>query len=408
MPPPDPSLFAWCTEEAPRTVLAALRERGGARFVGGCVRDSLLGIPPGTAGRTDIDVATTLHPQQTLNALQAAGIRAIPTGIEHGTITAVVAGCPIEITTLRSDVTTDGRRATVAFTEDWAEDASRRDFTINALYLDEALGVVDFFGGLEDLQQGRVRFIGTATDRLREDYLRILRFMRFTARFSDVMDAEGWDACRALQAGIQSLSKERIWQEMRKLVLAPRAVTVLHESAASGILAQLTPRVPAHPARFALVAASAPPSSVPLALRALWPDADRAAFRAAFKPPRTVLDQIDQLDAARAGEDQGLCLRALHYRFGADATRDAIQLAAAENQTPTDDPQVARRLAVLSQQSEPAFPLRGADVIGAGVPAGPAVKAILAKAEALWIAEGLPDVSPDQAQRYLLRVLDQR
>ncbi|MES2058932.1 MAG: CCA tRNA nucleotidyltransferase, partial [Pseudomonadota bacterium] len=204
------------------TVLGAAR--GNARFVGGAVRDTLLGIDV-----ADVDIATPLAPDDVLDQLRAAGIRAIPTGLAHGTITAVLPdGSPVEVTTLRRDVSTDGRHAIVAFTDDWREDAARRDFTMNALYADPLTGeVFDYFGGREDLAAQRVRFIGDPLQRIAEDHLRILRFFRFHARFGDEPDAAGLTACAARANDLMALSRERIAAELVKLLVAVHAVRVV-------------------------------------------------------------------------------------------------------------------------------------------------------------------------------------
>jgi poly(A) polymerase len=196
-------------------VAAVVAALGTARYVGGCVRDSLAGSPA-----KDIDLATPLSPNEVIDRLERAGLKAVPTGIDHGTITAVSSGAVVEVTTLRRDVSTDGRRATVAFTDDWREDAARRDFTINALYADPATGdVTDYFGGVDDLAAGIVRFIGAPLERIAEDHLRILRFFRFHARFgSGAPDAESLSACAARANDLMALSRERIADELLKIL----------------------------------------------------------------------------------------------------------------------------------------------------------------------------------------------
>ena len=208
-------------------LLTALDAAGGkARYVGGAVRDGLLGLAV-----NDLDIATTLAPQDVLDRLKAAEIKAVPTGIDHGTITAVIAGWPVEITTLRRDVSTDGRRATVAYTDDWREDAARRDFTINALYADPLSGeIADYFGGVADLEARRLRFIGDADARIAEDHLRILRYFRFLARYGDdELDNMAYAACVSAANSLMALSRERIADELLKLlgVAAPVAVIVV-------------------------------------------------------------------------------------------------------------------------------------------------------------------------------------
>ncbi|MBY0397298.1 MAG: CCA tRNA nucleotidyltransferase, partial [Thermoleophilia bacterium] len=209
----------WITADHVQAVLAAI-ERGGHRalLVGGCVRNDLLGLPV-----TDIDIATDAPPARVAELASGAGLRCVPTGIDHGTVTVIAEGRPHEVTTFRRDVETDGRRAVVAFSERLEDDASRRDFTMNALYADRGGAVLDPVGGIGDLRARRVRFVGNPAERIREDYLRILRFFRFHAAYGDVsagLDAEALAACAGLAAGIDGLSRERVGQEMRKLLSA--------------------------------------------------------------------------------------------------------------------------------------------------------------------------------------------
>ena len=219
--------------------LFAALPAGSLRFVGGCVRNAIWNEPVG-----DIDLACQLDPEAVTSALDTAKIRYVPTGIEHGTVTAVIDGTPYEITSLRRDVETDGRRATVAYTTDWAEDAQRRDLTINALYADLPGRVFDPTGlGLEDMQSRKFRFVGQADDRVREDYLRILRFFRFLAWYGgqEKVDAASLKACREHQSGIKTLSVERIWMEMKKLLSAPNPVRACHIMLTNGILETVFP-----------------------------------------------------------------------------------------------------------------------------------------------------------------------
>lgn len=208
---------AWLHREDLAGLVTALGH-DNARYVGGAVRDSLLGLPV-----KDIDMASVLVPSAVIERLQDAGIRSVPTGIEHGTVTAILPGGPVEITTLRHDVSTDGRRATVVFANDWREDAARRDFTMNALYADPLTGeIFDWFGGNLDLELRRVRFIGDARQRIREDHLRILRYFRFQARFGTTpADAEAEAACAELAATLKGLSRERVGAEMMNLLGLP-------------------------------------------------------------------------------------------------------------------------------------------------------------------------------------------
>jgi poly(A) polymerase len=248
-------------------LLDALDAKGGAtRFVGGCVRDALLGLE-----QSDVDLATRLTPEEVVARLQAARIKAVPTGIAHGTITAVPAGSPVEVTTLRRDVSTDGRRATVAFTDDWKEDAARRDFTINALSADPVNGeVFDYFGGLDDLAARRVRFIGDPLQRIAEDHLRILRFFRFHARFgAEAPDPEGLEACAARANDLMALSRERIADELLKLLALPDPTPTVALMIARGIFRPVLPEIESAARLQKLVAAEHSAGIAPNAIRRL-------------------------------------------------------------------------------------------------------------------------------------------
>ncbi len=230
----------WINAVPSQTVLAMIKAEGhDAFFVGGCVRNGLVGLPV-----MDIDIATSALPEEVVQLTEAAGYRAVPTGIEHGTVTIVVEDMPHEVTTFRKDVATDGRRATVAFSKDIADDARRRDFTMNALYADADGAVIDPLGGIRDLKDRRVRFIEDAITRVKEDYLRILRFFRFHAWFGDPdagLDPEGLAACAELSEGIEQLSKERIGAEMAKLLAAPDPAPAVAAMRTAGVLARVLP-----------------------------------------------------------------------------------------------------------------------------------------------------------------------
>ncbi|WP_312490768.1 CCA tRNA nucleotidyltransferase, partial [Sphingomonas sp.] len=233
----NPATMPW----ADRDDLIALAATLEARFVGGAVRDSLLGHAV-----ADIDLATPLSPDIVIERVRACGFKPVPTGIAHGTITAVLPDGPVEVTTLRRDVSTDGRHAVVAFTDDWREDAARRDFTMNALYADPRTGALfDYFGGLDDLKAGRVRFIGDPVQRIAEDHLRILRFFRFHARFGQTIDEAGLAACTARANDLMALSRERIAAELLKLLVAARAVPVVALMVERGILRAVIPEIDA-------------------------------------------------------------------------------------------------------------------------------------------------------------------
>ncbi|WP_409515215.1 CCA tRNA nucleotidyltransferase, partial [Brevundimonas sp.] len=286
----------WLEASATRAVMTALETAGGtgcARFVGGCVRNSLLDQPV-----DDIDIATRLTPDQTMAALKAAGLKAVPTGVEHGTVTGVSERRPYEITTLRRDVETDGRRAVVAFTQDWAQDAARRDFRLNALYADAAGQVFDpTGGGLADAAAGRIVFVGEAQTRIREDYLRILRFFRFYAWYGrGAPDAAGLAACAALKAGMDRLSAERVSKELLKLLAAPDPRSAVQAMAEAGVLDRVLPQV--QPLTLFQAICDLTPDPV-LRLSALLP-AEAAAVAGVAGALRLSNAQRDRLTAAVA------------------------------------------------------------------------------------------------------------
>ena len=350
-------------------------DRGEARFVGGAVRDTLLGLDA-----HDIDLATIHAPGEVVRRLEAAGIKAVPTGIAHGTVTAVSAGTVVEVTTLRRDVSTDGRHAIVAYTDDWREDAARRDFTMNALYADPASGAVfDWFGGLADLAAGRVRFIGDPYSRIAEDHLRILRFFRFHARFGERVDAEGLAACVARANDLMALSRERVAAELTKLLVARSAVPVIALMEAEGIFRPIVPEIDAAGvARLRALAERETAAGIaPDAIRrlaALLP-ADAAESVGA----RLKLSNADRkrlvLATAGAG-DEGA--RGLAYRCGIDVARDRLLVAGAN-------------VADLNDWITPRLPVGGGDLVARGLGKGPLVARTLKRIETRWIAENFPD-----------------
>jgi poly(A) polymerase len=363
---------------------------GEARFVGGVVRNALLGKPV-----SDIDVATPHPPEKVRALLEAAGVKAVPTGIEHGTITAVVNGKPFEVTTLRRDVETDGRRAVVAFTTDWAEDARRRDFTMNALYADADGEVYDHVGGVADLEAGLVRFVGDPAARIREDYLRILRLFRFHAWYGQGgLDADALIAVEQEKAGLAKLSGERIAKEMLKLLEAANPVAVLVAMGETGVLAEVLPGAPdiMRLKRLAAADASAalPPDGV-LRLAALLPR-DKAVAQAVAKRWKLSNAYTDRLmDLAEAGEAVTPYLSThdvakLLYKLGPERFRDRVRLAWAE--APQAFVQWRTFLASANEWQRPVFPLSGEDVMAAGVVRGPAVGQVLSEVEAWWMENG--------------------
>lgn len=365
----------WTRRDDLAALLAALGD-GAARYVGGAVRDTLLGIAV-----KDIDLATTLDPHEVMRRCKAAGIKCVPTGIDHGTVTAVLAGGPVEITTLRRDVSTDGRRATVAFSDNWREDAARRDFTINALYADPASGeLFDYFGGLGDLAARRVRFIGHAQDRIREDHLRILRYFRFQARFgSQPADPDSENACAELSATLKGLSRERVGMETMTLLALPDPAPTVARMAELAVLEVILPE--ADPAALAaLVAQEQRQQTAPDALRRL----------AALLPPDPALaEQVASRFRLSGAQKKRLVLaagrrasdtdaRALAYRLGREQALDRLLLNGADG-------------AALAGWAIPEFPLKGGEIVARGIKAGPQVARILQAVEAQWIAAGFPD-----------------
>ena len=378
---------AWLTSEATRAVIAALEAEGGpgcVRFVGGCVRNALMG-----QGVDDIDLATRLTPEVSMAALKAARFKVIPTGLAHGTVTAVSKGAPYEITTLRRDVTTDGRNATVAFTEDWAEDASRRDFRLNALYADPSGTVFDPTGeGVADAREGRIVFVGDPPTRIREDYLRILRFFRFFAWYGrGEPDAAGLEACASLAEGMSRLSAERVSKELLKLLKAPDPRAAVRAMQASGVLSQVLPDAGSLEAFERMVGLSEDPL---LRLSSLWP-ADPARVDAAARGLR--LSNPDRLRlAAAAGEALDLDMsapqaRAALYRLGRQTFLDRVLRAAASGGSAAD---AAPWLRLAETWAIPRLPVGGRQVAQAGLPAGPETGRALAAFEAGWIADDFP------------------
>ncbi len=396
---------SWMTAAATRAVMSALAADGGAaRFVGGCVRDSILDLPVG-----DIDIATHEPPQRVIELLTAAGIKALPTGIEHGTITAVVGAEHFEITTLRRDVKTDGRRAEIAFTDDWSEDAARRDLTINALSMTEGGDIYDPFGGLEDLAAGRVRFVGNAETRITEDVLRLLRFFRFFATYGrPPADAQGLAAAGKLAHLLPTLSGERVWAELRRLLCAPDPAAVFQLMADHGVLGPLLP-VPLWIARLkALVEVEATTTAAaagdPVRRLAALIKLDESAARELAQRLRFSRKERARLLAMAGAEvshppDAGpRQFRAAIYRLGTATFRDAVFLAwalvRAKDPGSASDANFGAALEVAQAWPRPDLPIRGEDAVGLGLAPGPGVGQALARVEAWWIDE---DFTPDRA-----------
>ncbi len=393
------------TAAATRAVMKALTADGGeALFVGGCVRDSILDLPVG-----DIDIATHEPPERVIELLTAAGIKALPTGIEHGTVTAVVNGAHFEITTLRLDVKTDGRRAEVAFTDDWSEDAARRDLTINALSMTEDGDIHDPFGGLDDLAAGRVRFVGDAETRITEDVLRLLRFFRFFAFYGrPPADAEALAAAGKFAHLLPTLSGERVWGELRRLLRAPDPTAIFRLMADHGVLGPLLPGSAWIARLAALVEVEATEGAAaagdPMRRLAALIELDESTARALAERLRFSRKERARLMGMAgvkvptppdAGPRQ---FRAAIYRLGTAPFRDKVLLAWAEDRAKdpgtASDANFGAALEVAAAWPRPDLPIRGEDAVRLGLAPGPGVGQALARVEAWWIDE---DFTADRA-----------
>lgn len=376
----------WMSAPETVAVIAALTARGGtARFVGGCVRDSVLGRPV-----KDVDIASSDVPEAVQDLLTAAGLEVAPTGLAHGTVTAISGGLPFEITTLRRDVATDGRRATVAFTDDWAADAARRDFTLNALYLDPDGTLYDPTGGLPDLRAGRVRFVGDPASRIQEDYLRILRFFRIYAHYGKPPpDVAALAACQQHAAGLAQLSAERVAHELLRILGAADPAAVLELMARTGVLARIVPEAanldrlgalarcdgadPSPLRRLAAVAHGGPDDMAALANRLKLSNKDRDRL-VALAVPALITTTADPITR-----------RALLYRSGRESFADSVYLRWAADELDN----AAGWQALLTEAAhwrKPMMPVGGEDALAAGVPRGPEVGHALQAVEDLWIA----------------------
>jgi poly(A) polymerase/tRNA nucleotidyltransferase (CCA-adding enzyme) len=362
---------AWLADPAVAAVLAALPR---ARLVGGSVRDALLGREV-----ADIDLATPDPPDAVTQALQRAGLKAVPTGFEHGTVTAVSGRRGFEVTTLRRDVATDGRRAVVAFTDDWREDAARRDFSINAMSMTPEGAVFDYFDGVADLRAGRVRFVGDASQRIAEDFLRILRFFRFHARYgAGEPDPAALVAIRASVAGLARLSAERVWSELKRILAAPDPLGAVALMQRLGVLDAVLPEGAAPERCSKLVAAGAPADPV-LRLAALL-DGDALALAERLRLSTAERDRLVALRTAGVPppDADAAALRRWLADTPKDILIDRIWLAGG-------DARLRERLAALDV---PVFPLHGRDVREAGVPAGPRIGELLRELRDWWLAGG--------------------
>lgn len=386
----------WFKAKETQQLLAALEaaRSGGSRFVGGCVRNTLMGREV-----DDIDIATQLTPDRVTEVAKAAGFAAHPTGIEHGTVTVVVNHKPFEVTTLRRDVSTDGRRATVAFTEAWEEDAERRDFRMNALYADASGEVHDpTGGGLDDARAGRVIFIGDAHTRIKEDYLRILRFFRFNAWYAKgPLDPQGLHACADLVAGLDTLSVERVWKEVKKLLGAPDSRAAWEAMKAIEVRARALPEM-SNEARLDMLCTLEADLMLPVdpMTRVAASLADQESARALARRLKLSNEERDRLVAA-LGEDVKITsymslreMRRAIYKLGNEAFRDRVMLAWAASGN--DKAQAWRALVAHAQMwTPPKLPLTGDEVMAAGVSAGPKVGLVMREVEDWWIDADFPD-----------------
>jgi poly(A) polymerase len=369
----------WLKAPSLQRVMTTIADAGGeARVAGGAVRNTLLKVPV-----SDVDIATTLSPERVTEVCLAQGMSVHPTGIDHGTVTVVADHHPYEVTTLRHDVETDGRRAKVKFTDDWQADAMRRDFTMNAMYCDARGKLHDYTGGYRDTLRGKIIFVGSARQRIEEDYLRILRFFRFHARFGKGSpDKAGLAACIEHAHGLDALSAERVRQEMLKLLVAPGAVPTLKLMAKSGILARLLPyteewrviaRLPPDPVlRLSVLAAD------PLAMKDRWRLSNQEGKRlddiAGLMPPTPAL---------RLGEQ-----RIVLYQMGAATWRDLVHVAWARSRAPMEDAGWRKLLRLPDRWPIPAMPVSGRDLIAAGLNPGPEIGVALRQLEDWWVASG--------------------
>lgn len=370
----------WRKKRGMRRLLDALgASEGLTRYVGGAVRDDLIGLPI-----SDIDLATKIPPDEVIRRLEAAKIKAVPTGVEHGTVTAISDGHPFEITTLRRDVSTDGRRATVAFTDDWKEDAARRDFTINALSADPRTGeLFDYFDGLADLERRHIRFIGDPLQRIAEDHLRILRFFRFHARFdAGEPDAAALDACMARANDLMALSRERIADELLKLLSIGNPSRTVAIMLQRNILRPVLPEI--EQARLAdferLVSAEEKAGIEPNPLRrlsALLPPDPQLADSVAAR--LRLSNKARKRLGCAADRDTSSSPRALAYRIGTECAADRLLL--------TNHPAEA---AEIAHWKAPRLPIGGGALIKRGLPEGPVVARTLRQIEDRWIEAGFP------------------
>jgi poly(A) polymerase len=400
--PPNLARHGFLQDPLLKRLLAALVAGGGeARVAGGAVRNALLGEP---LHEDDvIDIATTELPERVIALAERAGFAVHPTGLTHGTVTVVATGDgrvrPFEVTTLRRDIETDGRHATVSFTDDWRADAERRDFTINALYCDARGSVHDPLGAYGDLLDRRIRFVGDPHERIREDYLRILRFFRFHARYGrGRLDKEGLAAATALKAGARELSGERIAAELRKLLLAAGVAAVVRTMARRSILAAVLPgpfdvKALERMVEIDLAEGEAPDALLRLAaLTRASPDKLKESLRLSNAEWKRLvaLEGSPDITPALSVEERRIAL----YHLGSTGFRDLVRLDWARSGAAADSTDWSDLLRLAAQWAAPHFPVTGADLLAKGFAPGPAIGQTLRALEEWWCAHGF---TPDKA-----------
>ena len=389
----DPAQHDWMTSDGVRAIFKAL-PKGSTRFVGGCVRNAIMSEPIG-----DVDLATQLEPKDVQKRLDAAGIKTVPTGIEHGTVTAVFEGMPYEITSLRKDVETDGRRAVIAFTEDWAEDAIRRDFTVNALYADQSGQIYDPTGrGLSDIEDRRFVFVGNGEARVREDYLRILRYFRFIARYvgDRKIDAAALKACRENRAGLKTLSAERVWSEIKKILSAPNPSRTVQIMLTNDILPVILPESSNAEGLALMEALENRFDIAPDPLLRLMAMSGRDEFAMSGLAKRLRLSNTEKTRMLSwAGNQVAFSphMKETTFKQGIYASTpqtayDRMMVRAAGEGDPIMAGEWVRQARYARDWPIPEFPLKGRDLKHAGIKDGPEMGKILRALKELWIRSG--------------------
>lgn len=380
----------WLTDRSLQSVLSLLNADGGeARVAGGAVRNALLGVPV-----ADVDLATTLTPHEVVRRCERDGLAVHPTGIDHGTVTIVINRTPFEVTTLRRDVETDGRRATVSFTNDWAEDASRRDFTMNAMYCDAEGKIYDFTNGYKDTLRRKVKFVGLPSRRIKEDYLRILRFFRFHAAYGRGMpDPHGLAACTRLRKGLATLSAERIRQELLKLLVAPRAVETLKVMAKTRILDEILDAT----RHWRIIARLPADAILRLSVLAKNPDTLHDRLRLSNEEARRLRNLAEVVPVTpdlREAERHRIL-----YELGPQVFADSVSLSWARSRAAPDDAAWQALARLPEEWTIPKFPVTGNDLQSAGFAPGPALGKALRGLEDWWIANDFKPAREDLLAR---------